>query len=73
MTDFDLRAWRKRMDLTQEQAAAELGTATRTYQRWEKGEAERVVVLACQALEIRKAWPAALDSLRVVSALVRGH
>lgn len=35
-----LRAWRARDGLTQMQAAAALGVAKRTYERWEQGAGE---------------------------------
>lgn len=58
MTGNDFKAWRKRLDLTQAQAADLLGESLRTIQTWEaRGEQDlrRLVGYACQWLaELRK-------------------
>lgn len=37
---MDLKAWRTKLKLTQDDAARVLGVTSRTYQRWERGEAK---------------------------------
>jgi transcriptional regulator with XRE-family HTH domain len=37
-----LKAWRKRLDITQAQAADVLGVSKRTYEGWEIGRTERL-------------------------------
>ncbi len=37
-----MKAWRKRLDITQAQAADVLGVSVRTYQGWEAGRTERL-------------------------------
>ena len=39
--DADLRAWRARLRLTQEQAGARFGVAKHVYNYWEKGSFPR--------------------------------
>ncbi len=52
-TPDQLRAWRDRLEWTQQQAAAALGVTRRGYQLWEAGERaiSRPVMLACLYLE----------------------
>jgi transcriptional regulator with XRE-family HTH domain len=62
MTSAELMTWRKRMGLTQAQAAAALGLSHRMYRYYEKGDREdgrpvripRAVELAAEQLEARK-------------------
>lgn len=52
-----LTVWRKRLKLTQIEAAAELGLSPRTLKSWEAGKGclyPRLVVLACERLEQRR-------------------
>lgn len=66
MTPAELMAWRKRLGLTQVQAANALGLSHRMYRYYEKGDREdgrrvrvpRAVELAAQQLEARKAGAA---------------
>jgi transcriptional regulator with XRE-family HTH domain len=53
MTPAALLAWRKRLGLSQAEAARILGCGHRTYQRWEAGPAfvPRCIELACAAVE----------------------
>ncbi len=58
MTPTDFRAWRKRLGLTQAQAAAALDIAARTIRHYERGRRSgaavaipRVVALATRTLE----------------------
>lgn len=53
-----LRAWRKRLGLTQAEAAEKLGVGARTYHGWEKGgpcPGEVMLRLACERIELREA------------------
>jgi len=52
----EFKAWRKRLGLTQEQAAAELGLTRRAIVHYERGARmiSKVVRLACEAVEMRK-------------------
>lgn len=58
MTPADLRAWRKRLHMTQAEAAEALGIAKRTYEQYEAGrraggascDIPRYIGLACAAL-----------------------
>lgn len=51
MKASDLIAWRKRLNLTQAAAAAQLGCGRRSLQQWEKGaEIPRYIALACAAI-----------------------
>jgi transcriptional regulator with XRE-family HTH domain len=54
MTGDQMRAWRKRLDLHQAEAAARLGLSSRSIQLYEAGEqpVPRSVALACAALEL---------------------
>jgi len=54
MTGDQLKAWRKRLTLNQNDAAAELGVSRRSIQGWETEgrEIPRSVELACAALEL---------------------
>lgn len=53
MTPEEFKAWRKRLELTQTQAAEALGLSLRAIQYYERGEREitRTVALACAAVE----------------------
>lgn len=53
MTQSEFRAWRKRLHLSQPQAAEMLGISPRSVWSYEKREAEipRAVALACAAIE----------------------
>lgn len=50
---MDMRAWRRRLGLTQRQAAAMLGLSERCLRGYERGEQmpPRAVVLACHWIE----------------------
>jgi len=52
MTATSLRAWRKRLGLSQRDAAEALGVSLRQYSDYERGIAEvpQTVALACAAL-----------------------
>jgi transcriptional regulator with XRE-family HTH domain len=54
MTRAELKAWRKRLGLSQEKAAAALGVDRSTVAKWETGRApiSKVVALACRAVEL---------------------
>ena len=53
MNGFELKLWRKGMNLTQARAAEELGVVLRTYQGWEKRkEVPKVVTLATKGLSL---------------------
>lgn len=54
MTGFELRLWRKGLNLTQEQAAAMFGLTRRTWNRYEKMNPPKAVDLAIVALSIRE-------------------
>lgn len=52
MTKEEFRSWRRRMGLTQIQAAKRLGCHVRTIENYERyGNITRIVALACAALE----------------------
>ena len=51
----DLKTWRERLGLTQEQAAHVLGLAVRTYLRYERGEVHEWVVPRCLTAAVRRA------------------
>jgi transcriptional regulator with XRE-family HTH domain len=53
MTGDDIKAWRKRLKLTQTEAAEALGITLRGYQKREAGDApiDREAHLACRYLE----------------------
>lgn len=53
MTPEEFKAWRKRLGLTQGQAAEALGLSLRAIQYYERGEREitKTVALACAAVE----------------------
>jgi DNA-binding transcriptional regulator YiaG len=54
MTPIEMKAWRKRLKLSQEKAAAALGVNRATLAKWETGKLpiSRVVALACRAVEL---------------------
>jgi DNA-binding transcriptional regulator YiaG len=56
VTADELSAWRKRMGLTQEQAAKALNTPVGTYRGWEQGRFKPpgAVDAACRELESAK-------------------
>lgn len=53
MTPAAIRAWRKRLELTQAKAAERLNVALRSYVYWERGQREPpgCLELACTAIE----------------------
>lgn len=52
MTPQELRAWRKRHELTQGKAASRLGVSMRSVWRWEAGERiPQAIALSCQAID----------------------
>lgn len=56
MTCAELRDWRRRLGLTQAEAAAVLHTPMRTYQSWEGAtQPPGVAEVACELLEKRRA------------------
>ena len=73
MTGADLRAWRKRLGLSQAAAAVTLGVSRRTYIRHEMraGDVPRLVTLACRAVEYDEALQPSLEALLGQTALVR--
>lgn len=66
MTGHELRAWRAKMDMTQEDLAAALRTTPTTIARWERGESRIPghLELALEALEGRAEDAASVDDLR---------
>jgi DNA-binding transcriptional regulator YiaG len=54
MTPDELKAWRKRLGLTQKKAAEALGVNLATLAKWETGRLpiSKVVALACRAVEL---------------------
>jgi transcriptional regulator with XRE-family HTH domain len=54
MSPAQLRAWRKRLDLSQTEAANALGLSLRGYQNYEGGHRRitKVVALACAAVAL---------------------
>ena len=73
MTGADLRAWRKRLGLSQAAAAVTLGVSRRTYIRHEMraGDVPRLVTLACRAVEYDEALVPSLEALLGQTARVR--
>lgn len=55
MDNTDLKAWRERHNLTQDQLAELLSVAKNTVSRWERGERAipEYLALALEALELR--------------------
>ena len=53
MTADEFKAWRKRVNKTQQEAADELGSTKRSVQGWEDGSQpiKRSIALACAAIE----------------------
>jgi DNA-binding XRE family transcriptional regulator len=53
MKPAELRAWRERLGMTQEQAAKALGITRRSFVRYEMGQREitKPLALACGAIE----------------------
>ena len=52
MTPEDFKAWRERLDMTQQEAADAIGVTKRSVQMWEAGDRPigRTVALACAAI-----------------------
>lgn len=75
MTGKELKSWRQAMGYKHQTDAADaLGVPYRTYQRWERAkELGRVVELATMALRVQAQWPGALDPLRAIGSLLKGH
>ena len=73
MTSADLRAWRKRLGLSQAAAAVTLGVSRRTYIRHEMraGDVPRLVTLACRAVEYDDALAPSLEALVEDTVIVR--
>ena len=52
---FDLKQWRKEMELTQKEAATKLGVSLRTYKYYEQGaEHSKMLILACTLLKKKR-------------------
>lgn len=71
MGGFELKLWRKSMELTQEQAAVALGVELRTYWNWEKNGCTTLVELATKALSMQKLWPDVAKQLKQLSTIAR--
>ncbi len=57
---MDIRKWRKKQGISQEEAARSIDVSLRTWVRWENGEAEPRITLL---VDLEAAFPGAMSEL----------
>lgn len=69
MKASELKAWRASLDLTQAEAAKELGVSRRTYEKWEIGREPSnpsILRLACYAIASGMSLDEAIEEMKLL-------